>query len=583
ATTDRTLPHILRRRLDFGAQSATIHLTRPPATRRAVRDILALPLLTHLRLTFWVFPSPADLARLLVCPSRLRALTPANISFAQPQLAVLSGLDEEHVFAALRRPARLSLLAIEHLSSAPELPVLQRRANAVTHEDIPPKPALVDFTRDPELRLPKRASLVIMISANVLLQISFFIIVSSSNEYALHLGGTSTFSGIVIGVPTLFSGLALIPLARYDKGVYTLPLHVACCASIIGHVLYALAYYADFLYLILLGRIVSGLSFTLWMYCKRYCSDPRIVGVRRRTTLASWLVIGQGIGMSLGPFAGGLLYKVGFGGRGGLVWNGFTAPAWVMAGVWVLFWALVWWYYEDIPSEQRAFETSSEPLTSTLQAATVTQSSNTRPSLLFRLAPQQRGVILCMCWFAMTCFFILGAWESNVPVFGASTPPFYWSPFAAGNFLALGGATTFPFLIVNLLLARRTQDRLILALGTTLGLCGLVIFLGLLGAGGKALNYGAVYVCWWAVALGFNLASTVTMSTLSKTLPPKWNGRTSLAIQYSNYTGRVAGAVWGGSGVAIGMRNYIGLQIGLVGVGAALSVTMWRNLKTKMG
>lgn len=317
------------------------------------------------------------------------------------------------------------------------------------------------------------------------------------------------------------------------------------------------------------------------MYCKRYCSDPRIVGVRRRTTLASWLVIGQGVGMSLGPFAGGLLYKIGFGGR---VWNGFTAPAWVMAGVWVLFWALVWCYYEDIPSDQRAFETASEPSTGiALRGATITQASDTQPFLLFRLTPQQRGVILCMCWFAMTCFFILGAWESNIPVFGAYTPPFNWSPFAAGNFLALGGATTFPFLIVNLLLARRTQDRLILALGTTLGLCGLITFLGLIRAGGKALNYGAIYVCWWAVALGFNLASTVTMSTLSKKLPPKWNGSTSLAIQYSNYTGRVAGAVWGGSGVAIGMPNYVGLQIGLVGVGAALSMTLWRNLKTKMG
>ncbi|KAG6868052.1 hypothetical protein C0993_007911 [Termitomyces sp. T159_Od127] len=316
---------------------------------------------------------------------------------------------------------------------------------------------------------------------------------------------------------------------------------------------------------------------------KRYCSDPRIVGVRRRTTLASWLVIGQGVGMSLGPFAGGLFYKIGFGGRGGLVWNGFTAPAWAMAGVWALFWAVVWWYYEDIPSEQRAFEVVAEPLTGiAFQAATVAQSSNSQPSL-FRLTVQQRGVILCMCWFAMTCFFILGAWESNIPVFGASTPPFHWSPFAAGNFLALGGVTTFPFLIVNLLLAGRMQDRLILALGTTLGLFGLVTFLGLLGAGRKALNYGAVFVCWWAVALGFNLASTVTMSTLSKMLPPKWNGRTSLAIQYSNYTGRVAGAVWGGSGVAIGMLNYIGLQIGLVGVGAALSMTLWRNLKTKMG
>ena len=78
----------------------------------------------------------------------------------------------------------------------------------------------------------------------------------------------------------------------------------------LGHILYALAYRANFLYLILIGRIVSGFGFTFWMYSKRYCSDNRIVGIRRRTTLAGWLVLGQGIGFSLGPFVGGLLYVI---------------------------------------------------------------------------------------------------------------------------------------------------------------------------------------------------------------------------------------------------------------------------------
>ncbi len=77
---------------------------------------------------------------------------------------------------------------------------------------------------------------------------------------------------------------------------------------IVGNIIYGLAYRANFLYLILLGRIITGCGFTFWMYNKRYCTDPRIVGIRRRTTLAGWLVLGQGLGFSLGPFVGGLLY-----------------------------------------------------------------------------------------------------------------------------------------------------------------------------------------------------------------------------------------------------------------------------------
>ncbi len=173
---------------------------------------------------------------------------------------------------------------------------------------------------------------------------------------------------MVIGIPTVFAAIAVVPLLKYDGGTlekqhcilpyiliifsggYKLPLHVSCAASIVGLLLYALAYPMHYLYLILLGRIVNGIGFSMWMYHKRYCADPRIVGIRRRTTLASWLVMGQGVGMTLGPFVGGLLYKeVGFANK----WfNGFTSPAWIMAGVWMVFWGAVQKWYKDPVDEQ---------------------------------------------------------------------------------------------------------------------------------------------------------------------------------------------------------------------------------------
>ncbi|EGO05296.1 hypothetical protein SERLA73DRAFT_174378 [Serpula lacrymans var. lacrymans S7.3] len=462
---------------------------------------------------------------------------------------------------------------------------------------------------DPELKLPETASLVIMIVANILLQLSFFIIVSSSNKYAEYLGGTSTFSGIVIGIPTVASGIVLIPMTRYDKGGYKMPLHVACGFSIIGHILYATAYQAHFLYLILIGRIVGGVAFSGFMYCKRYCTDPRIVGVRRRTTLASWLVIGQGLGMTLGPFAGGLLYKIGFANS---VFNGFTSPGWVMAGVWAVFWVCVTVWYKDVPTEsddvelrsvgdptpspqlEKAAGNDNLPVlasSSALEEPEVVPATPVAPvdealnqnlsSQIYRVTSAQWGVIVCMCWFAMANFFILGSWEANLPVLGASMPQLNWSPYAAGNFIALGGITTFPFLLANLLLSQRLQDRKLLAFGSAVGLTGLLIALSLLRT--SKVNYGSLFACWWLVALGFNLATTVTLSLLSKQLPPEWNGRTSMAIQYSNYTGRVTGAVWGGSGVRVGMLNFVGVEIAIVGIGAVLFIALWRDLKAKMG
>jgi hypothetical protein len=184
-----------------------------------------------------------------------------------------------------------------------------------------------------------------------------------------------------------------------------------------------------------------------------------------------------------------------------------------------------------------------------------------------------------MMWYAMTCFFILGAWESNIPVFTASV--FQYNPYHAGNFIAVGGIATFPFLILNVWYAKRLQDRVILALGSSLGLSGLLIMLAILRA--DRVTFGSYYVCWFLVALGFNLASTCTLSLLSKQLPPSWNGKISMAIQYSNYAGRVTGAVWGGAGVKVGMMNFIGLQIAIVGIGLLLHSMLWRELKAKTG
>ncbi|KAF9075722.1 major facilitator superfamily domain-containing protein [Rhodocollybia butyracea] len=479
---------------------------------------------------------------------------------------------------------------------------------------------------DPELKLPKRSSLIIIVLANVLLQISFFIIVSSANEYALHLGGTSTFTGLVLGIPTVFSGLTLIPLMKVDKGGYGRPLNVCCAASICGLILYASAYKANWLYLILLGRITSGIGFSMWMYCKRFCSDPRIVGVRRRTTLASWLIVGNGVGMGLGPLLGGIFYKyVGFGKGANGVWNGFTSPAWILAAVWAIYWVAVQIWFQDVTDE----DTLSPPESIELQekvpaqlmespsnndsinasgtsfrhhanpSPTVSPRSPSPPHVSDKLDLGQWASVVCVCWFAMASFFILGAWEANIPVFGAANPQLNFTPFAAGNFLAIGALACFPFFILNLFLARRVQDRYTLVFGAGLGGAALIAFLVLISldkttSGGSTnsisnqLGIGhapGFFICWFAVALGFNVASTVTYSLLSKQLPPtvKWNGKASVMVQCSNYLGRVTGAVWGGAGVATGMTNYVGLEIAITGIGIAMAGSIWRHLRAKTG
>lgn len=298
-----------------------------------------------------------------------------------------------------------------------------------------------------------------------------------------------------------------------------------------------------------------------------------------------------------------LRFKIGF---NNAIFNGFTSPTWIMAVIWAVFWVVVAMVFEDVPrvpqsialqpipaqgstvstDEDKADE--DEPTRITTSAVAPTDTTQQPPSPVsppaHKMTWGQWGAAATMCWFAMTCFFILGAWEANIPVFTSShlrSNPFHFSPFAAGNLIALGGACTIPFLLLNLHVARRVQDRHTLAMGVGTGLAGLIIALAILGA--DQVNYGSLFICWFLVALGFNVASTVTLSLLSKQLPGEWNGRISLAIQYSNYSGRVTGAVWGGAGVKVGMLSYVGMQVALVGIGSVMFMTLWKHLKAKTG
>ena len=376
------------------------------------------------------------------------------------------------------------------------------------------------------------------------------------------------------------------------EGAYKFALHLCCATAMVGNIIYALAYGAHFLYLILISRIVTGVAFAQSMYITRYCSDPRIVGARHRTTLTGWLVVGQSIGFTVGPFIGGLLYKVGF---GNVVFNGYTSPGWIMAAVWLVFWVVIAVLFEDVPrcqcdgphvltpnknlprppcgemvadAETRA-GAETEPTTPSSAAVELpqytTSPQNDAPPEV-KISVRQWAATATMCWFAMTCLFVLSAWEANIPIFAAQT--FGASPFVAGNLIALGGVCTFPFMFANAVLARFVKARYVLAAGCALGLIGLLVAIPVTGMGHATL--GGLFAAWFFVALGFNLASTVTSSLMIKQMPHAWTGKINLFIQYSNGSGRVSGATWGGAGVGVGMTHYLGLQFALLGFAALM-------------
>ncbi|KAF8991308.1 hypothetical protein BDQ17DRAFT_1413745 [Cyathus striatus] len=370
-------------------------------------------------------------------------------------------------------------------------------------------------------------------AGNALFQLSFFIVVPSASLYVEYLGGTSTFSGLVLGIPTAISGIALLVVKRFDGGQYRRPFVIAYIAALIGNVIYALAYTFNFLYLLLIGRMIVGISFTSFMYSRMYCTDPRIVGIRRRTTLASCSWMGDG---------------------------------WSVARIL----DYQWRFFEDVPKVSSGTRARRPAIGEIEMNSLAVNVANEPPPSFFALTLQQKCVLLCMCYYSTAYFFILSSWECNIPVFTEAT--LGYTPYQAGNFIAIGAAVAYPFLFLNVRYAYRFQDRVILATGASLGLLGLLILLAILTT--DTVNFGrsSSHGSWWHWA-----------STLPAPMPGNWNTKASMAIQYSNYIGRVTGAIMGGAGVKIGMEKYAAIQIAMIGIGIVMQLVLWTELKAKTG
>ncbi|EJD40941.1 hypothetical protein AURDEDRAFT_186757 [Auricularia subglabra TFB-10046 SS5] len=207
------------------------------------------------------------------------------------------------------------------------------------------------------------------------------------------------------------------------------------------------------------------------------CTDPRC-----RTTLAGWVAVTQGGGMTAGPFFGGLLLKIGFPKK----WfNGLTSPGWVMATIWVVFWEI----------ELAPLPASGAEADGLHHCAIGAQGrvGRGRVNVLVRdvLVLRSRRV---------------GGQHPRLRVERAPAEVDNNARVAALRraLLADGrGLIAAPLLLFNALhVARRVQDRYILLIGMGSGFVGLVVFLSL------------------RMLAPRTTVGTVTLSLMSKTLPP---------------------------------------------------------------
>ncbi|ORX98323.1 MFS general substrate transporter [Basidiobolus meristosporus CBS 931.73] len=436
-----------------------------------------------------------------------------------------------------------------------------------------------EFSNPEEFKTPPLSSLIVILVCNFLFNVSFYIIVPTVTGYADSLKADAIFGGLAIGCVTFASMLTLVPISRLYPHHYRPPLDIACLTLFVGHVLYALADYTQFLYLILIGRLVNGIGFTGWMFVKKYVTDGNLVGIRRRTLLSSFLVTTQAVGMVVGPLLGGFLSRMRWNSEVNptvqRLFNQYTMPGWVMAVVWLLFWIAVRIFFKEAPPPSCSIDIVEKQSVDTEKEARELSFTTQKPN------KYQYMCAALMCFLATTVFLELGAWESNVPLLGGEY--FNWNEYNSGVFIGLIGLATFPFVFPLSFLAKRVQDRFTLVAGICIAMAGLIPQLVILSK--ERLTLVSYSACWFLVCWGFSLISTITLSLLSKILPDKYNTRTSVIIQYANYLGRLTGAVWGTAAnkVVGGIITIYAVEILFPCIALIAIALLWPHLKAKTG
>ncbi|KAF8084763.1 hypothetical protein N665_0702s0001 [Sinapis alba] len=178
-------------------------------------------------------------------------------------------------------------------------------------------------------------SLLLNLGNTFLYMVNTYIIVPTADDYSMSLGAAATVCGVVIGSMAVAQVFSSVYFSAWSNKSYFKPLVFSSIALFIGNLMYALAYDANSIALLLLGRLCCGLG-SARAVNRRYISD--CVPLRIRMQASAGFVSASALGMACGPALAGLLqikfkiYK--------LTFNQSTLPGWVMAVAWLLY--LVW-------------------------------------------------------------------------------------------------------------------------------------------------------------------------------------------------------------------------------------------------
>eukprot|EP00850_Spirogloea_muscicola_P010018 SM000057S18448 [mRNA] locus=s57:693290:697883:- [translate_table: standard] len=210
----------------------------------------------------------------------------------------------------------------------------------------PPSPTAVaeEAAQEVEYHWP---SVQLNLANTFLYMVNYYIVVPSSDDYALLLGVPATLCGVIIGSMPLAAIASAFAYSSWSNRTYTEPLVVSTVITIVGNLLYAMALNANSIWFLFLGRFLCGLGGARAVN-RRYIADH--VPLSQRTKASADFVSASALGLAVGPAAAGLLNMLDVKVFGWYV-NFATGPGWVMAIAWVFYLAAVLLYFKEPPKK----------------------------------------------------------------------------------------------------------------------------------------------------------------------------------------------------------------------------------------
>ncbi|XP_027357722.1 SPX domain-containing membrane protein At4g22990-like isoform X3 [Abrus precatorius] len=189
-------------------------------------------------------------------------------------------------------------------------------------------------------------SLLLNLANTFLYMVNTYIIVPTADDYSMSLGAAPTVCGIVIGAMAVAQVFSSVYFSAWSNKSYFRPLVFSSIVLFLGNVLYALAYDAKSIWILLLGRLFCGFG-SARAVNRRYISD--CVPLKIRMQASAGFVSASALGMACGPALAGILqtkfkiYK--------LTFNQNTLPGWVMAVAWLIYLIWLWITFKE-PSHE---------------------------------------------------------------------------------------------------------------------------------------------------------------------------------------------------------------------------------------